>query len=176
MKIKLFVTLCCHLYLAVKVLSPYVTELFVEVPLRTCWVGWMDPFKRSRSGRRVHMRPYTCLSEVTGSCPQRGKPPYGRHQLRAKMVPRQAISRKSASAGVWSTRGGRAGQASQPACGWTPTAIGRNGEMLLQLLRKAPTGLETAVGVERRRDGRVTMVMGSYASSDWMWERGREGA
>lgn len=84
------------------------------------------------------------------------------------MVPRQAISRKSASVRVWSTRGGWAGQASQPACGWAPTAIGRKGEMLLQLLRKAATGLETAVGVERRRDGRVTMVMGWYMSAGWM--------
>lgn len=103
---------------------------------------------------------HSCLSEVV-ELPTVGwgKPPDGRHWLGAKVVPTQAICYKSVSVRGWSTRRAGLGRHHSLHVSRHSVRLIEKGKCCWQLLRKEATELETAVEVERRRDGRVTMVM-----------------
>ena len=103
---------------------------------------------------------YSCLSEVTESPTVGwGKPFDGRHWLGAKVVSTQAISYKSVSVRGWSTRRDGLGRHHSLHVSGHSLRLIEKGKCCRQLLRKEATELETALEVERRGDGRVTMVM-----------------
>lgn len=75
------------------------------------------------------------------------------------MVPTQAVSYKSVSVRGWSTRRAGLGRHHSLHVSGHSLRLIEKGKCCWQLLRKEATELETAVEVERSRDGRVTMVI-----------------